>query len=422
MQARVASTNQPMRILFLTDNFPPETNAPATRTHEHTRRWAAAGHEVTVITCAPNFPGGKLLTGYRNKLWQTEVIDGVKVIRVWTYITANEGFLKRTADYVSFMVTGVLAGVVCRRPDVIVATSPQFFCALGGWLLSVLKWRPFVFELRDLWPDSILAVGAMRDSPAIRMLRRIEYFLYRRAALIVSVTHSFKTVLSGNGIDAQKIVVVPNGVDPAAFSPGPRPQALEEQLGLASKFVAAYVGTLGMAHGLAALLDAAELLKDDERIVFVLVGAGAERNYLIEEAKRRGLDRVLFVGPVDKETVKQYWRLADVALVLLRDTPLFRHVIPSKMFEAMGTGRPIILGVRGESAGILDRAKAGVTIEPENAAQLAQAIRRLADDPGMVKAIGASGREFVVGEFDRERLAAAMLDAIGQIAVARKAR
>ncbi len=401
-----------MRILFLTDNFPPETNAPATRTHEHTKRWAAAGHEVTVITGVPNFPSGKIHAGYRNKPWQQETMDGVRVIRVWTYITANEGFLKRTLDYLSFMVTGGLAGLFVKRPDVIVATSPQFFCALGGCLLSIVRRRPFVFELRDLWPDSITAVGAMRESTAIRMLRRLEYWLYRRATRIVSVTHSFKEILVRNGIPANKIAVVPNGVDPEAFTPGPKPAELERRLGLKGKFVAAYVGTLGMAHGLGTILDAAERLKARADIAFVLVGTGAEHAKLEAEARDRGLVNVRFVGSVSKAEVKDYWRLCDVALVLLRDLPLFRHVIPSKIFEAWGSGRPVILGVAGESAGIVQDSQGGRVIPPENAETLALSIAELAATPGLAADLGRNGRRFVTGSYDRSVLARQMLDVL----------
>ncbi len=401
-----------MRILFLTDNFPPETNAPATRTHEHTKRWAAAGHEVTVITGVPNFPSGKIHAGYRNKPWQQETMDGVRVIRVWTYITANEGFLKRTLDYLSFMVTGGLAGLFVKRPDVIVATSPQFFCALGGCLLSIVRRRPFVFELRDLWPDSITAVGAMRESTAIRMLRRLEYWLYRRATRIVSVTHSFKEILVQNGIPPEKIAVVPNGVDPEAFTPGPKPVELVRRLGLDGKFVAAYVGTIGMAHGLGTILDAAERLKDRDDIAFVLVGTGAEHAKLEAEARDRGLVNVRFVGSVSKAEVKDYWRLCDVALVLLRDLPLFRHVIPSKIFEAWGSGRPVILGVAGESAGIVQDSQGGRVIPPENAETLALSIAELAATPGLAADLGRNGRRFVTGSYDRSVLARQMLDVL----------
>jgi glycosyltransferase involved in cell wall biosynthesis len=405
-----------VRILFLSDNFPPETNAPATRTFEHTRRWVKAGARVTVVTTQPNFPAGKLFPGYRNRLFQSEWMDGVEVIRVWTYITANEGFLRRTLDYLSFMVTGFLAGLFLPRPDVIVSTSPQFFTACAAWVLSVLKWRPFVFELRDLWPDSILAVGAMRESAAIRALKRLEYFLYRRAARIVSVTNSFRTVLASNGIPADKIAVVPNGADLKGFTPGPKPEDLLRRHGLEGKFVAAYIGTIGMAHGLGTILDAAERMKADPAIAFLLVGDGAERSALERQASERGFHNVVFAGSVGKDQVVDYWRLADAALVLLRDRPVFRHVLPSKMFEAMATERPIVLGVLGESAELLQKAGAGVVIQPESAEELEQALRRLAADRESAKEMGRKGRRFVEAQLDRDKLAARMLEELRSVA------
>jgi len=404
-----------MHILFLTDNFPPETNAPASRTYEHTKRWVAAGHQVTVVTGAPNFPSGKIHAGYRNRLWARETMDGIDVVRVWTYITANEGFLKRTLDYVSFMVSAILASPFLPRPDVIVATSPQFFTPCAAWVVSLLRRRPFVFELRDLWPDSIVAVGGMRETRVIGWLRKLEYFLYRRAARIVSVTQSFKRVLTANGVDADKIAVVPNGVELDTYLPGPKPEDLARRLGVEGKFVAAYVGTVGMAHGLGTLLAAAERLRVRKDIRFVIVGTGAEKEKLAGEAASRKLDNLLFAGPVSKAEVRNYWRFCDVALVLLRDRPLFSHVIPSKMFEAMATGRAIILGVRGESKSILEEARAGVAIPPEDTDALAQAVVEMADHPDKCRGMGASGRRFVETHNDRDVLARDMLGVLEQV-------
>src|SRR5256885_3646673 len=404
-----------MNILFLTDNFPPETNAPATRTHEHARQWVAVGHQVTVLTNVPNFPAGRVFPGYRNKLWQREAMDGIRVVRVWTYVTANEGFFRRSLDYFSFAVTGVVGGLFLPTPDVIVATSPQIFTALGGCILAWIKRRPFVFELRDLWPDSIVAVGAMREGLLLRMLRRIEYWLYRRAAKIVSVTNAFERILVANGIPQGKIAVVRNGVDLEAFVPGPKPVELARRLGVEGRFVAAYVGTIGMAHGLDVLLSAAEHLQDRGNLAFVLVGTGAEHARLEREAKQRGLDRVIFAGPVDKAEVKQYWRLCDVALVLLKEAPVFHHVIPSKMFEAMGTGRPIILGVRGESEDLLKEAGAGIAVPPENSQALAEGILKIMDSPALCRDIGASGRRFVERKFHRRCLALELLNVLEEV-------
>lgn len=405
-----------MRILFLTDNFPPETNAPATRTFEHARRWVRAGAQVTVVTTAPNFPAGKLMGGYRNRLVQRERLEGIDTIRVWSYITANEGFALRTLDYLSFMVTSFLSALFVRRPDVIVCTSPQFFTACAAYLLSIFKRRPFVFELRDLWPDSIIAVGAMKESPSTRALRRLEYFLYRKAARIVSVTNSFKAVLSGNGIPPEKIAVVRNGADLVGFTPGPKAQALAERHALQGKFVVGYIGTVGMAHGLRTILDAAERLTSEDRIAFMVVGDGAERTSLEAEARARGLSNVRFVGPVGKHEVADYWRLVDTALVLLLDRPAFRHVLPSKMFEAMATARPIVLGVLGESAELLEGAGAGLVIQPEDARALAEAVGRLARNPQWAGEMGKKGRRFVEAELDRDKLAAAMLDELRAVA------
>lgn len=405
-----------MHILFLTDNFPPETNAPASRTHEHTRRWAAAGHRVTVVTTAPNFPAGKIFDGYRNRLWQRERIDGVEVIRLWTYIAANEGFLRRTLDYVSFMVSAILATPFLPRPDVIVSTSPQFFTPCAAYVVSRLKRRPWVFELRDLWPDSIVAVGAMQETLLIRALRKLEYFLYRKATRIVSVTQSFREILSRNGIVLGKIEVVPNGADLKAYRPGERSEMLAQKVGCKGKFVAAYVGTIGLAHGLGTLLDAAEQLRGREDIAFVLVGTGAEEKALAAEAGRRSLENVHFAGSVSKAEVREYWRLCDVALVLLRDSPLFRHVLPSKIFEAMSTERPIILGVKGESEAVLKEAKAGIPIPPEDSKALAEAILQLADNRERRIAMGKAGRAFVISRFNRDVLATKMLDVLQEAA------
>lgn len=408
----------PMHILFLSDNFPPETNAPASRTYEHTKRWVAAGHRVTVVTTAPNFPGGRVFAGYRNHLWQREQIDGVEVVRLWSYISANEGFLRRTLDYVSFMLAAIIASPFLPRPDIIVATSPQFFTACAAYVMAALKRRPWVFELRDLWPDSIVAVGAMRESPAIRVLRRIEYFLYRKASAIVSVTASFKSVLAQNGITDEKIHVIRNGADLSAFQPGAKPLDLVHRHGLHGKFVAAYIGTVGMAHGLDTVLEAAERLRSKADIAIIIVGEGAERQALEEDAAKRGLRNVVFVGPVSKAEVRNYWRLADAALVVLRDRPLFRHVLPSKMFEAMATACPVILGVLGESAELLHKADAGLVVAPEDAGPLAKAIAELAASPERARAFGENGRRFVEKELDRDRLAAAMLRHLQTVAAA----
>jgi colanic acid biosynthesis glycosyl transferase WcaI len=401
-----------MKILFVTDNFYPETNAPASRTFEHARVWVEAGHKVTVITTAPNFPEGKLFPGYRNRWWQRESISGIDVVRVKTYITANEGFVKRTLDYVSFMVAAIIASPLLPRCDVVIGTSPQFFAALAASVIAMLKRRPFVFELRDLWPASIVEVGALRSGFAIRLLESLELHLYRHAAAIISVTHSFKRELADRGIDSGKIEVVQNGVDLTHFKPAQRDQKLLDELGLRGRFVVGYLGTHGMAHGLHSVLDAAALLANRDDIAFIMVGAGAEKRALQEHAKRLNLKNLSFVPRQPKERMPALLGLCDLCLVPLRNKSLFRSVLPSKLFEAMATRTPILAAIpRGEASELLETLGTGEIVAPENPPALAAAIERLAADPVRLDLYRANAAR-VAANYDRNRLAKTMIDAI----------
>lgn len=406
-----------MHILFLSDNFPPEVNAPASRTHEHCRLWVQAGHRVTVVTCAPNFPKGQVFGGYRNWLWQRETIDGIRVIRVWSFITANAGFALRIADYLSYAVMATLASLFVRDVDVVIGTSPQFFTACAAWAAGGLKRRPWVFELRDLWPESIQAVGAMKPSRVIGALERLELFLYRRAARIVSVTHSFREKLAERGIDPAKVDVVTNGVDISRFSPRPKDEDLTRQLGLQGRFVAGYIGTHGMAHALETLLEAAARLQvaAPGRFHFILLGDGARKAELKALAVRLALGNVSFIDSVSKDEVARYWSLLDVSIIHLRRTELFTTVIPSKLFECMGMALPVLHGVAGESAGIVERERVGLVFEPENVDQLVQGLLRLADDGVLRRACREAGL-LAARRYDRKELALQMLRSVEQVA------
>jgi len=401
-----------MHILFLTDNFPPEVNAPASRTFEHCREWVKAGHQVTVITGAPNFPKGKIFDGYRNRLWQQETMSGIRVIRVWTYITANEGFAKRTLDYLSYMVTGFLAGLFVRRVDVVVGTSPQFFTVCAAYMTGLFKRVPWVFELRDIWPESIRVVGAMKQSKVLNLLEKVELFLYRKASAIVSVTHAFRTSLMRRGVNGDKIHVVTNGVDTSRFSPRNKDAELLRQHSLQGKFVAGYIGTHGLAHALDTLLDAAKTLKtapDGDRFRIILLGDGANKTALRQRAQTEGLDNIIFVDSVSKDQVVRYWSLLDASIIHLKKDELFTTVIPSKLFECMGMAIPILHGVQGESAAIVEREGVGLLFEPENPEALVKGLRCLADDPELLDRFKANGP---VGaqRYDRSALALKMLD------------
>jgi glycosyltransferase involved in cell wall biosynthesis len=406
-----------MHIVFLSDNFPPEVNAPASRTFEHCREWVRAGHKVTVITGAPNFPAGKVFDGYANN-WRTrETIQGIEVVRVWTYISANEGFLKRTLDYASFMVSAALAALDARDVDVIVATSPHLFTPCAAYVAGLLKRRPYVFELRDLWPESIRAVGAIKNAWILDALEKLELFLYRHAAQVVSVTHAFKENLIARGIETTAISVVTNGADLARFNPRQRDEVLAGELGLSGKTVIGYVGTHGMAHALKTVLDAAEQIKATDLagdIRFLLLGDGAEKVALKEYAAARKLDNVVFADSVPRSDVVRYWSLIDIAVIHLKRTPLFETVIPSKLFECMAMGIPVLHGVAGESAAIVEREGVGVAFEPENAGALARSIAELVRDPErraeMARMAVAAARRY-----DRTDLAGAMLKTLERV-------
>jgi colanic acid biosynthesis glycosyl transferase WcaI len=405
-----------MRILFLTENFPPESNAAATRVYERAVYWARWGHRVTVLTTAPNFPEGKLLDGYKNHWYRREWRDDIEIVRVKSFIAKNEGVVRRTLDFVSFMVSAYLAGLIASRPDVVIATSPQFFTAIGGWALAATRRLPFIFELGDLWPRSIIAVGALQAGPTVRLLEWIELFLYRRASRVVALTQAFKDDLVRRGIPAWKIAVIRNGVDLSRYAPRPRDEALAAEWGLSGKFVVGYVGTHGMAHDLGKVLDAAEgLRKSEPELRFLLVGAGAERDQLVAAARQRNLDNVVLRPLQPKERMAAVWSLCDVALIHLKNMPAFAEVIPSKMFEAMGMGLPIMLAApEGEASRLLAEDGAGLWVPAGDAAALAAACRRLLVDGALREALAAKSLE-AASHHTRERQASHFIEVINKV-------
>jgi colanic acid biosynthesis glycosyl transferase WcaI len=372
-----------MRILFLSDHFFPEPSAPAAHVHERAKLWVSQGHEVTVLCSAPNFPEGKLFPGYRNALRTVELLDGIRVVRVVTYISANEGTLRRTLDYLSYALSAFLMAWREPRPDVVISTSPHLFVPLAGVLHAQLRGVPHVFEIRDLWPASIAATEALRGASfSLRMLERLELLLYRRSSRILALTPAFKTDLLRRGIPAQKIDVVINGANLELFRPGmPRDRQIEAQFGLGGRFVVGYLGTLGLAHGLENVLDAAERLRDSP-ITFLFVGVGAAKADLEAIVRERQLSNVVFAPRQEKAAMPRFWSVCDASLVHLRAAPLFETVIPSKIFEAMAVGVPTIyVAPRGEGSRIVEEHDAGIVVPPADPVALAAACLRLARDP-----------------------------------------
>lgn len=397
-----------MHILFLSHYFVPENNAPAARVHSLAREWTRQGHRVTVITSAPNVPTGVVYEGYRNRLRQQEWIDGIRTVRVWTYLAANRGRLLRGFNFFSYLVTAGVAGALLRpRADVVIATSPQFFAGCAGVPVSRAHGAPFVLEIRDIWPASIMAVGALEEGRVIHALERLERALYDAADHIVAVGAGYRQHILEQGVPDAKVEVVTNGVDSDLFVPRAPDEALRASLGLNGKYVLTYAGTVGMAHGLDVVLRAGHRLRESGRddIVLLVVGDGARRAELEQAVRDQGLRNVVFTGMVGRAQLPAYLASSDACLVHMRDEALFSTVLPSKIFEDAAMEKPIIAGLLGEGSAIIEAADCGIVFAPGDDAALAAAVERLADDPEEGRRLGRNGRRFVLEHYERRRLA-----------------
>jgi glycosyltransferase involved in cell wall biosynthesis len=403
-----------MKVLFLTHYFPPESNAPANRTYEHLKEWVKLGDSVTVITNFPNHPMGVFYPHYRNAFRAEEIIDGIRVIRVLTYAAPNKGIFRRILNYTTFMFMAIVHSLTVEKPDVIIATSPQFFAAIAGYIISVMKSKPFVFELRDIWPASIKSVGAIRNNIFLSMLERLEIFLYRRANLVVSLTDSFVDYLCERGIDRSKVIVINNGVNLDLFHPFAEEERKKkrEERGLDGKYIVSYIGTIGMAHGLSYLIDTAALLQSQKSIHFLVIGDGAEKDSIAKKVRSLGLKNVSILGLKPREEIPTYYGVSDAIVVQLIRDPMFTKVIPSKIFESMGMSKPILLSVDGEARRIVGEANCGLYSEPEDCTQLAENILRLKTDPQLESTLGTNGFVYVRKHFDRKTLAEKMRVAV----------
>lgn len=365
-----------MKILFFSDNFYPETNAAASHVYERAVIWQSQGHEVTVICSAPNFPEGRVYEGYKNKWRHIEYKQGVRVVRVKTFMAANTGFALRILDFFSFMVSSFFFSFFEKKPDIVISTSPHLLIPIAGVFYAIFRRVTHIFELRDLWPASMLATGSLDKGFIYSLLERIELFLYGRSKKIIAFTESFKTDLVERGIAPEKIDVVVNGANLKLFSKRNKDKALIKELGLQGHFIIGYIGTHGLAHGLSNVIEAARTLP--KKVTFLFVGAGADKEKIQNLAQSYQLKNVLFVTRQPKEKVANYWSICDVALVHLRDDPLFSTVIPSKIFEAMAMGLPILyVAPEGEGSKIIQENKVGLCVEANNPEAMVKAIKKL---------------------------------------------
>ncbi|MGI9517818.1 MAG: glycosyltransferase family 4 protein [Pirellulaceae bacterium] len=370
-----------MKILFLTDNYPPETNAAASRVHERARYWVEWGHDVTVLTSVPNKNAGKPYEGYKNKWYQTEEMDGIKVVRVKTFIAKNEGFALRILDYISYMVSSFMFGLFRKRPDVIVATSPPFLTTVSGCMLSKFRWRPWVFELADLWPESIVEMGVMDKNWFVRSLEALELYMYRHSARVVTLSPGYDQNLIERGIPPEQCTTILNGVDARVFTPQPPDPQLIEELGLEGKFVITYIGNIAPSQAVDTIVRAAAELTEIPDIHFVIVGFGPDMEMCLALAEELGTSNVTFTGMKPKSDMPRYWSITDLSIVHLKNVKLMTRAIPSKIFEAMGCGKPMVFGAPdGNARDIVRESGAGLTFGGQAPEEMAAAISELYHD------------------------------------------
>ena len=410
-----------MKILYISQYFPPEMGAPAARVSELSRHWIEAGHDVTVLTGFPNHPDGVVRPEYRRRFRRgvcREDWNGVKVVRTWLAPFPNRRPYERILNYSSFCFSAALTGSFLVRPDVVIATSPQLLVGLSGWWLARLKNVPFVLEVRDLWPESLAGAGVGGEkSQLYRALDRVARFLYRAAAHIVVVTPAFRdNLIQQRGLAASKISVVANGVEAQMFAPQAPDACLRASLNAEGKFVVSYIGTLGLAHGLEVLLEAAERMQRDRpEILFLVLGEGADRERILSIAKSKGLANLRFVPQQLREKIPAYIAASDVCAVMLKDSEIFQTVIPTKMLEFMSCGRPVILTARGQARAVLESAAAGISVDPGNVAALCDAVVRLQQQPATAQQMGRNGRAYIVQNLSRRATGEEYLAVLGRL-------
>ena len=408
-----------MRILFLTPYFPPEVGAPQTRIYELALRLRKLGHEVLVLTTFPNYPSGVVPPQWRRKLTWKGTDQGIAIHRIWSYATPNKGFYRRICSQLSFAILSALAGLFLPRPDVVVVESPPLFDGFAGLFLRWFRRTPYIFNVADLWPETAIQLGMLRNPWLIRLSKKMELMFYRHAASVLAVTAGIRDAIVNDGIDPSKVLLFQNAVDTTFFhNSGNRDMRHELHL-LPDQFMVLYAGTLGLAHDLETVLECAAIfqVKKDSQVQFVLAGDGAEKDKLQARARRMGLENLRFVGSYPKIRMPQLLNAADCVLVSLRGVEIFRYALPTKMFEAMASEKPVVLAATGEAQELILRARAGRCAIPGDANSLFEAIQSLRSDPELARQMGQQGRQYVLSHFSRDQRALQFDDLLRRLQV-----
>jgi glycosyltransferase involved in cell wall biosynthesis len=386
-----------MRILYLSQYFPPEIGATQTRAYEMAKNIVAMGHRVTMMTEVPNHPSGVIRPEYRKRFRVVEKTHGIEVIRSWVYATPNKTFNTRMLFYLSYMVTTIVNSLFLSKGtyDLVYATSPPLFVGLAGLVIAAMRRVPFVFEVRDLWPESAVELGELQYPHFIRWAHAIADYCYRRARGIVCVTQGIYSTLLAKRLPERKLFIIKNGTDPERYL-YVFDKELQEKLGWKGKFIVFYAGVHGVGQGLETVLEAASALLPVKHIRFVFIGEGPRKHQLMAHASRRHLSNVEFLPEVSADEIAKYISLSSLCLVPLKRNELFKGALPSKMFDSWACGKPVLLGVDGEARAELESARGGVFVEPENASAMARAIMELYRKPEQARQMGENGRRYIL--------------------------
>ncbi len=393
-----------MKILYITQYFYPEVGATQNRALEMVSHLATSGHQVTVLTEFPNHPLGIIPKRYQFKLFEREKYSGIEVIRCFVKASPNKNFFNRILFYFSFMVSSFIAGMKLkgRKYDLIYATSPPLPVGLSAYMLSRLRQAKFIFEIRDLWPESAIAMGELKNRKGIQLSEWVERICYKNANKIVVVTQGIHNRLTQRGIDSDKLWIIPNGANVETFIFSAENDLFKKELGYQGKFIILYAGIIGLAQGIETLVEVAKLLKDNGKILFLFVGEGPLKKELLRLQESYELDNLRVIGQMPGKEVFRYTAAADVCLVPLKKADIFKSALPSKMFDAWACGRPIILTVDGEAREHLNKANAGIYVNPEDHVGIKEAIIHLFNNPGLCQEYGRNGRRYVVKHFSRK--------------------
>ncbi len=397
-----------MRILYFSQYFPPEAGATQARAYEMASNWILLGHSVTMIAEFPNHPSGIMAPGYQGKLYERELLNGIEVLRVWVKTSPSKNFRTRMLFYLSYMFNAAMAGLFIARGrySFIYASSPPLLVGAAAWIVSKFRRIPLVFEVRDLWPESAVALGELTNSRAIAMATRLEEMCYRRAVRIVVVTQGVLAHLLKRGIPDEKLLLIPNGANTELFiDNNSERDRIRQELGLGNKFICIYAGIFGVAQGLEVILETAQLLQSDKRFHFLLIGEGPRKGQIASLARNLNLPNLTLLPEKPREQIPNYLSAADAAIIPLRKSEVFSMVVPSKLFDAWSCSKPVILSVDGEARILLENVKGGIFVPPESAEKMAEAVKSLQASPDLAQLMGCNGLEFTRANFSRKTLA-----------------